>query len=206
MRPISAAHPTHGNVRSAPNRSPAGPVRKARGSGADDRVPALTRGRLHLRGSDRSRWRADRISHLTLTSGKQALLAKDLLLSQDGDATPASVWVLPRADSAHGDHAVPPPSSKRPVLATCLDVASTRALAAPPAIALPEPTTGVTDRDDERASHFHATRQQDDGRAGHTAGCCFRLISTLSQRSQPRPRVLLSCGGEHLLGRRERRT
>ena len=22
---------------------------------------------------------------------------------------------------------------------------------------------------------FHATRQQDDGRAGHTAGCCFRL-------------------------------
>ena len=46
---------------------------------------------------------------------------------------------------------------------------------APPAIALPEPTTGVTDRDDQRASPFHATRQQDDGRAGHTAGCCFRL-------------------------------
>ena len=31
----------------------------------------------------------------------------------------------------------PPPSSKRPVLATRLDVASTRAVAAPPAVALP---------------------------------------------------------------------
>ena len=55
-----------------------------------------------------------------------------------------------------------------------------------------------------KSAAIHATRQQDDGRAGHTAGCCFRLNSTLSLKEPAKARVLLSFGGEHLPRRRER--
>ena len=37
-------------------------------------------------------------------------------------------------------------------------------------------------RPQARGSPIQAIRQQDDGRAGHTTGCCFRLNPTFSQR------------------------